>query len=269
MSKKIGILGCGWLGLPLAKSLLEDKHTVYGTTTSITKIAILEKDNIIPYHIVLTEIGIEGNIKEFLSELDFLIINVPPNLRSAPKESFVEKMFHLHSEIKISPLKRIIFISSTSVYGNISGLVTEDSPAQPNTESGKQLLASENIFLKDGQLNTTVIRFGGLIGPKRHPVNFLSGKTNLGNGDNPINLIHLNDCIGIIKTVINGDYKNQVLNGVYPHHPKKEDYYTSEAIKRGLLPPIYTQNLNKIGNKTIASKYLNVKTYQFNTSIVR
>ncbi|MBC8767262.1 SDR family NAD(P)-dependent oxidoreductase [Arenibacter sp. BSSL-BM3] len=268
MSKRIGILGCGWLGLPLAISLLEDKHTIYGTTSSDSKIAILEKHNIIPYLIVLNKIGIEGNIKKFLSELDLLIINVPPNLRSAPKESFAEKMFHLHSEIKNSPLKRIIFISSTSVYGNINGIITEDSPALPNTESGKQLLASENIFLKDGQLDTTVIRFGGLIGPKRHPVKFLSGKTDLGNGDDPINLIHLNDCIGIIKTVINGDYKNRILNGVFPHHPKKEEYYTSEAIKRGLLPPIYTRNLNKIGNKTIESRYLNVKTYQFNTSIV-
>ncbi|MCM4153719.1 SDR family NAD(P)-dependent oxidoreductase [Arenibacter sp. N53] len=268
MSKRIGILGCGWLGLPLAKSLLEDKHTVYGTTTSISKIDNLKKDKIVPYHIVLNGSGIEGNIKGFLSKLDILILNVPPKLRSSPHESFVEKMFLLHSEIKNSPLKRIIFISSTSVYGSINGLITEDSPARPNTESGKQLLASENIFLKDGQLSTTVIRFGGLIGPKRHPVSFLSGKSDLANGDDAINLIHLNDCIGIIQTVIKGDIKNQILNGVYPHHPKKEEYYTSEAVKRGLLPPIYTKNSNEIGNKIIESKYLNVKNYQFNTSIV-
>ena len=74
--------------------------------------------------------------------------------------------------------------------------------------------------------------------------------------------------MGIIKLVINGNWENKVVNGVYPLHPTKEAYYTSEALKRGLLPPIYTKNLDEIGNKSIESKYLNVKIYHYNTSIV-
>ena len=148
MNKKIGVLGCGWLGLPLAKSLVADKHTVFGTTTSGSKIAILQKANIIAYTIGLTENGIEGQIENFLGELDVLIINVPPRLRWAPKESFIKKMLHLYDAIKNTALARIIFISSTSVYGDIDGLVTEDSPTRPNTESGRQLLAAENIFFE-------------------------------------------------------------------------------------------------------------------------
>ena len=268
MNKKIGILGCGWLGLPLAKSLIDDKHTDFGTTTSDSKMELLHKANIVPYTIDLTENGIKGNIKGFLAELDLLIINVPPKLRSTPKESYIKKMQHLYDEINKTSLGLLIFISSTSVYGDIEGRVTEDSPTRPNTESGKQLLAAENIFLNDGSLNTTIIRFGGLIGPSRHPVTFLAGKTDLSNGTDPVNLIHLNDCMGIIKLVINGNWENKVVNGVYPLHPTKEAYYTSEALKRGLLPPIYTKNLDKIGNKSIESKYLNVKIYHYNTSIV-
>ncbi|MBU2905227.1 SDR family oxidoreductase [Arenibacter algicola] len=268
MNKKIGILGCGWLGLPLAKSLIHEEHTVFGTTTSESKIEILQKANIVPFTIGLTEKGIEGQIDNFLAALDLLIINVPPKLRSAPQESFIKKMFHLYDKIKKTPLSRIIFISSTSVYGNIDGLITEDSPTRPNTESGRQLLAAENIFLNDGDLNSTIIRFGGLIGPSRHPVTHLAGKTDLSNGNDPVNLIHLNDCIGIITMAINGNWENKVINGVYPLHPTKETYYTTEAIKRGLLPPVYTKNLDKIGNKSIESKYLNVKIYPYNTSIV-
>lgn len=268
MKNKIGILGCGWLGLPLAKSLIEDKHTVFGTTTSYSKMELLQDANIVPFTIDLTENGIKGNIKSFLAELDLLIINVPPKLRSTPKESYIKKMQHLYDEIKKTRLDRIIFISSTSVYGDIEGRVTEDSPTRPNTESGEQLLAAENIFLNDVSLNTTIIRFGGLIGPSRHPVNFLAGKTDLSNGDDPVNLIHLNDCLGIIKLVIKGNWANKVVNGVYPLHPTKEAYYSSEAVKRGLLPPVYTKNLDEIGNKSIESKYLNVKNYLYNTSIV-
>lgn len=269
MTKVIGILGCGWLGLPLAKTLVGDKHSVHGTTSSENKMEELRKANIIPYNIVLTQNGIVGNIQKFLDELDQLIINIPPKLRSNPTESYLEKIRQLHLEIKKSDLSRVIFVSSTSVYGDIDGMVTEESPALPNTESGRQILASENIFLKDRDLNTTIIRFAGLIGADRHPVNYLSGKTNLTNGNDPVNLIHLNDCIGIIKTVINGKYKNRILNGVYPLHPTKEDYYTSEALKRGLLPPSYTEKSNRIGNKIIESKVLNVKIYDFRTSILR
>jgi nucleoside-diphosphate-sugar epimerase len=268
LNKKIGVLGCGWLGLPLAKSLIDDKHSVYGSTTSNSKMEVLQKGNIIPFTIVLNGNGIVGNIQNFLEESDLLIINVPPKLRSNPEESYLEKIRQLHCEIKKSDVTKVLFVSSTSVYGDVDGLVTEDSPAHPNTESGRQLLASENIFSQDKDLNTTIIRFGGLIGPGRHPVNHLSGKTNLTNGNDPVNLIHLNDCIGIIKTVIHGKYKHKVLNGVYPLHPTKEEYYTSEAIKKGLLPPIYSKDSPQLGNKTIESRYLNVKIYQYNTSIV-
>ncbi len=268
MNKKIGILGCGWLGLPLAKSLVQDQHTVLGTTTSDSKIGLLQKADIIPFTIALKENGIEGNIEDFLAELDLLVINVPPKLRSDPKESYIKKMLHLYDKIKNTSLERVIFISSTSVYGDIDGAVTEDSPTRPNTESGRQLLAVENIFMDDGELNTTIIRFGGLIGPSRHPVTFLAGKNNLTNGNDPVNLIHLNDCIGIIKLTINGNWENKVINGVYPLHPTKESYYTSEAIKRGLLPPIYAKKLDKTENKSIGSKHLNVKIYPFKTSIV-
>ena len=268
MNNKIGILGCGWLGLPLAKSLIHEGHTVFGTTTSDSKIEVLQKANIVPFTISLSEKGIEGQIEDFLAQLDLLIINVPPRLRSAPQESFIKKMLHLYDNVKNTTLSRIIFISSTSVYGNIKGLITEDSPTLPNTDSGRQLQETEKFFLNDVDLNTTIIRFGGLIGPSRHPVTYLAGKTDLSNGNDPVNLIHLNDCIGIIKMVINGNWENKVINGVYPLHPSKETYYTSEALKRGLIPPIYTKNLDEIGNKSIESKHLTVKIYHYNTSIV-
>lgn len=268
MNQTIGIIGCGWLGFPLAKALVEENYTVHGTTTSEDKMAALQSAKILPFKLILTENGIRGDIGTFLMNLDLLIINVPPKLRTSSKENYVHKLRHLHHEIRSSTLKTVIFISSTSVYGHIDGEVTEDSPTKPITESGKQLLESENIFRNDMALHTAVVRFGGLIGLNRHPVHFLAGKSDLTNGDDPINLIHLNDCIGIIRTLIEGDYGNVIINGVYPHHPKKRDYYHSEALKKGLLVPIFTENEAEIGDKIIESRWLDVKKYQFNTSIV-
>ena len=46
---KISILGCGWLGLPLAKALIGNGFSVNGSTTSIDKIGLLENAGITPF----------------------------------------------------------------------------------------------------------------------------------------------------------------------------------------------------------------------------
>ncbi|NKI25415.1 SDR family oxidoreductase [Arenibacter sp. 6A1] len=268
MSKNIGIIGCGWLGLPLAQSLKEHGHTVYGTTTTTDKLTLLQDSGIVPFQVCLSEGGISGNIQEFLANNEVFIINVPPKLRGATSENYVDKMRHLYSAIKTSAIKKVIFISSTSVYGAAQGTLTEDTLPQPTTEAGKQILASENIFRNDSDLNTTIIRFGGLIGPDRHPVYQLSGRKDLTNGDQHINLIHLNDCIRVIRSVLKKDLWDHVFNAVYPHHPTKRDYYTEEAIKRGLVPPNFLDNSTEKIDKIIKSNHYNVKNYLFHTSII-
>ena len=100
MNNKIGIIGCGWLGLPLAKTYIEDGFTVKGTTTSEQKISALKKEGIEAFKINLAEDGIHGNILSFLNEVNTLIINVPPKLRGAIKENYVAKMHLLHDAIK-------------------------------------------------------------------------------------------------------------------------------------------------------------------------
>ena len=86
------------------------------------------------------------------------------------------------------------------------------------------------------------MRFGGLIGPERHPVFQLSNKE-FTNGEELVNLIHQNDAIHLIVTIIKQGYWNEIFNGVYPYHPKKSVYYTSEAKLKGIPPPIYTPSL--------------------------
>ena len=243
MIKKVGIIGCGWLGLPLAEDLINAGFEVQGTTTSKDKLQILDDKGIAPFHIALTEDGIFGNIEGLLMGVGILIINIPPKLRGkGPKESYIDKIKLLHSAIKNSQVAKVLFISSTAVYGDIEGTVTERTIPIPTTESGKQLLECESIFQNDLEIDTTIIRFGGLIGPNRHPITMLSGKENLKGGNAPVNLIHLDDCIGIIKTIIKIGYWGEVLNAVYPDHPTKQEYYTRQAVKRALAPPTYIRN---------------------------
>ncbi len=264
---KIGVLGCGWLGLPLAKSFVADGFFVHGSTTSEEKIAILKKEGIVPFLITFHEYGIEGDISDFFKTLEVLVVNIPPKLRNGNNENYVKKIKLLHEAVKKSTLDKIIFISSISVYGAVDGKVTEESIPHPTTASGKQLLAAEKIFLDDQNLQTTVIRFGGLIGPDRHPITTLSGRENLSNGNAPVNLIHLNDCIQIIRSVFENSWWNEVINGVHPDHPSKQEYYTEAAKKRNLQIPDYKEDTNKKGKIVVPKVLLIVKNYKFTTTL--
>lgn len=268
MNNRIGIIGCGWLGLPLAESLIDQGHRVNGTSTSEEKLALLKERGIVPFHISLSENGIIGNIDGFLDSLSILVINIPPKLRGkGPKESYISKIELLHKAIKKSQVRKIIFASSTAVYGDAKGVITEQTEPKPNTESGIQLLQCEELLTNDPELQTTIIRFGGLIGPSRHPVTMLSGRENLSGGDAPINLIHLDDCIGIIKTIIEHQHFNDILNAVYPAHPTKKEYYTKEALKRGIAAPQYTTPSGKTDKLiTFCSPFL-INEFKFLTTI--
>ena len=85
---------------------------------------------------------------------------------------------------------------------NNPNVYTEETRAAPNLENGRQLLEVEHLLQNNTNFKTTVIRFGGLIGEDRQPVRSLSGNKMLQNPTAPINLIHQQDCIGIIETII-------------------------------------------------------------------
>lgn len=260
-------MGCGWLGLPLAKTLLSEGNKVHGSTTSKHKLPLLKMVGVTPYLISISEEGIQGDIANFLKGVDCLIINVPPKLRGGSTENYIKKMQWLHKAVRISSVHKVIFVSSTSVYGNIDGEVTESTDPKPTTESGKQLLAVENHFKNDRERQTTIIRFGGLIGPKRHPVTMLSKRKNLSNGTMPVNLVHLTDCIRTITEILANNWWSETFNSVYPYHPAKELYYTSEALLRDLEPPEYKPNNSSKGKIVHAYNLINVKGFKFTTTI--
>ena len=278
--KKISILGCGWLGLPLAKSLLEKGFLVNGSTTSIDKISVLRNAGITAFHIILPLssvaqssdfLNIENyDIELFLENTELLIINIPPKLRGDFKENFVEKIETLLPFIEKSSVKKLIFVSSTSVYSDDDLFKigkTETTIPNPETESGKQLVKVENILLKNQNFDTIILRFGGLIGQDRNPIKFLSGRKNIENPDAPINLIDQIDCIGIIEKIVfyenRDEFWNDIYNAVYPFHPSRKDYYTQKAMEQNLALPEFDVSKVSIGKIILSTKIETVLEYEF------
>ena len=260
---QISILGCGWLGLPLAKALLKNGFSVKGSTTSVDKLLVLKNLGIQEFQIELSETKSQGEFDSFLENSKILIIDIPPKLRGISKENFVSKIKNLIPFIEKSAVENVLFISSTSVYGEDNLAVTEETKLNPDTESGKQLVQTEQLLQNNPKFKTTILRFGGLIGDDRHPIHFLAGKTNLENPNAPINLIHQDDCIGIILEILRQNSWNETFNAVTPYHPSRKEYYTQKAKDLNLVPPTFNYENPILGKTILNTKVETILGYTF------
>ena len=260
---QISILGCGWLGFPLAISLLKKGFVINGSTTSDEKLKTLEDSGINSFLISLNEKKIDGDFDVFLENSELLIINIPPKLRGNQTENFVLKIENVLPFIEKLTIKKVIFVSSTSVYAEDNSIVTETTICKPETESGRQLLEVETLLLSNFNFETTILRFGGLIGKDRNPTRMLAGKNNISNPDVPINLIHQDDCIGMIHKIIETNSFNEIYNAVTPFHPSRKDYYTQKAIELGLEIPGFNFSKPSIGKTVSSEKLIQNLNYNF------
>lgn len=220
----IGILGCGWLGTALGERLHEMGKIVHGTTRNKTNFDLLKTKQIIPFEVDCLEEDCLG-LDLFLSTLDRLVIALPPGLRENPKRRFDLVLKTIIKKIELTNIKHIVFISSTSVYGNTQGKITESTPPQPLSRSGKQLLKCEQMLLAKKEFNVQILRFGGLIGSSRHPIFSLAKQPYVKNPDGKINYIHQKDAVEMIVLCLHNNSAPGVFNGVAPSHPFRYLYF--------------------------------------------
>jgi len=260
----IGIIGCGWLGLPLAKALIEAGHTVHGSSTTKDKLAVLALEGIRPFLVAITAEGIKGQLQSCLLNCKVLILNIPPGLRKDPSKEYVKQMQQVLPYIENSSVEHLLFISSTSVYENGAQLpiITEDSPFSTEITAQK-LVATEALFQNNLSFKTTILRLSGLLGPNRHPATYLSGRTHLKNPEAPVNLIHRADVIGIIKTILSEGLWDTHFNASYPSHPTKKAFYTQACEKLNLPLPQFDEHSKSTGKRIASEKLIQHLKYAF------
>lgn len=225
MKKNISVFGCGWLGEPLAISLIQKGFLVNGSTTSTSKLVTLASKGIHPFLLSLENITPE--IESFLTA-DVLVVNIPSKNIDGFKNliSFIEK----------SPIQKVVFISSTSVYGNSTEIITEES-----TVKECPLIEIEQLFQRNPHFETTVIRFAGLFGFNRKPGNFFKNGRKIPNPSGFVNMIHQTDCISIIEQIIIQNHWNDVFNACADTHPSRRDFYNKAFSAIGLNDPIFNE----------------------------
>jgi len=238
MSKKlISIIGLGWIGLPLAKELIESDFSVVGSTTTSQKVKDLNESGVpaIQFSLIPYPSG-EGFQKLFQSET--LVINIPPRTKSNGGEHFLEQMKFLLGLVENSTVKKIIFVSSSGVYPSNfkDGEYTEEELITDENTGNSWLWKAENFWKEKFKGDLTIIRFGGLLGDERVPGKYFSNKENV-TGHTPVNYIHRQDSTRLIQFVIEKNLWNQTLNGVAPIHPIRKDVYEKNATDLGIDPP--------------------------------
>ncbi len=234
--KQISILGCGWLGRALAKRLLEKGYSINGSVRSERKSNTLRALGILPYVIQIENIGIVGAIKSFVSDADIIITTLPPGLRQNPDADYAMRITHILKSIPPHSNCKILHLSSIGVFGASQGEVDETTVPKPTTAVGNQLLEAEKAVLELGS-NATIVRLGGLVGDGRHPVKQLAGKTGLPAPLAPTNLVHQNDVVSFLTSVIEGSFWGHTFHCVSPLHQKRAAFYTKECKENELEPP--------------------------------
>ncbi|GAB3531321.1 SDR family oxidoreductase [Pontibacter brevis] len=235
---EISIMGCGWLGLPLAERLVNAGYKVKGSTTTPEKLELLQQKGIRPYLLHLQDENLDREaLKDFL-QTQVLVLNIPPHLRSDGGEGYLQQMRLLLESLSGTPVSRILFVSSTSVYLDLNRVVTEeDIIFTEEQQPDNMLLQAEKLFQENDGWLTTVLRFGGLVGGNRKPGRFLAGKKHVPNGDAPVNLIHLEDCLALLHRVVEENKWGQVYHACADKHPLRKAFYKQAALALGLTPP--------------------------------
>lgn len=241
--RKITILGCGYVGTAVGIELLKRKRQVRATTTTPSRVAELAA---LGFEAAEWHVDDVQGLSRLIHDQDGVILCVAPGKRTQDyREVFLRGVQSVVAALPGSGVSRIVYTSSTRVYGQDAGeWVDESSATVPHDENGKVLRAAECALLegvKDlaasekREVSATVLRLSGIYGPGRDPaerVLKLAGQTR-DDGDEWVNLIHRDDIVTAIARLLKVPYHG-ILNLSDDRPTTRREYYDRLLAEAGL-----------------------------------
>ena len=257
MPKSALVVGCGFVGLPLARLLHLCGWNTRALTSSHDSAVSLHSEPFAVSAVDITDLHSVAMISE--QAFDVVIHCASSGKGDAPA---YERVYLQGTENLLTALQcdHYIFAGSTSIYAQIDGSwVDEASEVVPTRESGQVLLKTEKLVL---QANGTVGRLAGLYGPDRCvPFRKLLADEAVieGKGERIMNMIHRDDAANALSFLAEKRGRG-VFNIVDDHPVTQLDWYTSMCAKLDKpLPPFGPRDLErKRGwtNKRVSNKKL-------------
>lgn len=240
---KLLIMGAGYVGLALLKSLQTLPYEVLISTTSEEKRTLLQS-----YGSEVLWIPPDNltALKEAIQACDGMVVMVAPKASQSYQDTYLKTAERIVSALdgRKTPFY-LLYTSSTSVCeGTLGEWVTEETALSPSSENARLLLATERLFLGTG-VDACVLRLGGIYGPERElekRAQRFSGKDLPGTGDEPTNHIHQADIVrGILFCLENR------LTGVYhlvnDSHMTRQELYSRFCGAQGIPGPNWKPEL--------------------------
>ena len=232
MKEQLIIIGSGWLGRPLAEHLARLNYYVSATTTSLNNL----KTPLVGASLVLLNTEHKQQALAQLRRIapTTMIIAIPP---SRTNNDYFKTLTVLSDLAIEGNIKRVLFISSSSVWGSSTGIITEKSPTSPTSDSATAMDKFEHYLHNQENFDACTLRLTGLFNQQRNPGRFLAGRENVANPNAPVNMIHQQDCIGLISAILQQQQWQPVYIGCAPSHPTRHVFYTASALALGLIAP--------------------------------
>ena len=196
------IAGCGYVGSALARVRVERGDNVFG----LRRNPIDMPSGVVA---IAADLAVPRSIAELPARLDVVIYAASPGGRDDAyyRTAYVEGLRNLLAALSAQQQtpRRIVFVSSTAVYGQTRGeWVDESSPTEPAHFSGKRLLEAEAL-LRASDYPSVVLRLGGIYGPRRIRLveDVRQGRASIARGGpRYTNRIHRDDCVGALDHLI-------------------------------------------------------------------
>lgn len=196
---RVLIIGCGYVGMEVARAWLDDGHEVHGVRRSPEGLAALAASGIRP---LAGDVSDRASVTSWPREWDVVVHAVSSSRGGleAYRRVYLEGAANLVSHLSPQPPARVIHVGSTSVYGQQDGSwVDEDSATEPTGEAGRILVATERVWREAWDrhgLPVVMLRASGIYGPGRGRMlaQLLAGEARLeGDGLRWMNMVHRDD----------------------------------------------------------------------------
>jgi nucleoside-diphosphate-sugar epimerase len=233
------IIGCGYVGRVLGTLLCAGGHEVIGVARSASSLASIERRGITPQEADITQ---PATI-DALPDAAWVIVSVSSGGGDAAAARAVFEV-GLTSVIESyaqreRPPDRLVFTSSSSVYGDRDGAwVDEETAPDPQTDKTAVLATAEELAIEHSAslgIDGTVCRFAGLYGPGRYRLQRYLGETVT---TGYLNMVHRVDAAGAIAHLLGTNRgRGQVVNVVDDRPIDRHAFATALAQLAGTTPP--------------------------------
>jgi len=229
-ANKIVVLGAGWLGHALCVQAKHAGWEVQGTHQSDEHSDDFQRQFTL----------VDGELKHEVDLRDaYWVCAIPPRSRNT-QSNYPETLAAALTLAKQLNAKGFILCSSTGVYDQEAGVYSESSDISCTNERQIKLYDAEEQVLEQGG---KVLRLAGLLGPNREPGRFVAGKELNTSSQQVVNMVHQQDVINAIFSVIeNFNTGQNIYNVVNPSHPTKANYYAQKCAQHGGEMPTFTSD---------------------------